>query len=573
MPPTPQRQRTKVFPTPKVADVIYRQSFNEHERVSIPSYGAAHPDSTLFPNHKLVHIKNVDEHGLQYEYWYAADRSNQEDYNFEITYPYGGSTQYPRITRTYILPRGDNSLPLGSVDPGQPLQSNGHVLTESGDDVFLPDGSSLVLTSDLANAVLVAQSERPLGNELNGLYVEVTRIYDVLPGSDDAEAGSGLNQADNGYTIERPIQDKDFLRVTWKLQLPRTVVDNGLRTNLEMCPINGYDKLRLIDEKVFGSETDNQMVNVVRIYEGNISAPSFPSPPVVARERELPGITPPEKFLLEIDRRTDTQRVDTPKLADLSIVSPEEGTLEAAKVSPDGVNSGNRIVVSSEYDPPGYLYGKTWDDNLRDYIPYSTIPMSPEDALALEPADGEEITLTPFNRYWTLVTRETPNVTSLTDASRTFYGSMPYPWPAVLRSLTLYSLPVKNTRTGEVAYEEIRHDYDMKPAWSGICRCKIQIAWSKTAPAFEAIEAMTPTSIELDWRPVASLQIPPCLHTAYSFSGTTGTDNPRYGYVAFSKTFEATNYTDWPSELVVDFDIKPYKSGYLTRKVTVYKPY
>ncbi len=572
MPPTPQRQRTKVFPTPKVADVIYRQSFNENERVAIPAYGTAHPDSTRFPDHKLVHIKNVDEQGLDFEYWYAADRSNQEDYNYEITYPYGGSTLYPRITRTYILPRGDNSLQPGSVDPGQPLQSGGQVLTETGDDVFLPDGTSLVLVSALADAVLVAQSERPLGNELNGLYVEVTRIYDVIPGSDDADAGSGLNQADNGYTIERPIQDRDYLRITWKLQLPREVVDNGLRVNLEMCPINGYDTLRLIDEKVFGSETDNQMVNVVRIYEGNIAAPSFPSPPVVARERELPGITPPEKFLLEIDRRTDTQRLDTPKLVDLSLVSPEEGTLEAAKVNPDGVNSGNRIVVSSDYATPGTLYGKSWDDNLRDYVPYSTTVLPADEALALEEVEGEEITLQPINRYWTLVTRETPNVTSLTDVSRTFYGSMPYSWPAVLRNLYIYEIPVKDTRTGEVAYSEIRYDYDMKRAWSGICRCKIQIAWSKTAPAFEAIEAMTPTSIELDWRPIAALQIPPCLHIAYSFSGTTGTDNPRYGYVAFTKNFEATNYTDWPSELVVDYDVTPYKGGYRTRKVTVYKP-
>lgn len=570
--PTPQRQHLKAYPTPKVADVIVRDT-RENTRFTIPAYGTAHPDAARYPNHKLVHIKPMDDQGLWYELWYAADRANQEDYNYTLDYPYGGETAYPRITRTYVLPRGQDPLPLGSIDPGASTQTDGFVFRPSGDDVFRPDGTSRIARPGLPDAVLVSQSERPLGDELNGYYVQVTRVYDVIPGLDDAQSGSGAGQIDNGYTISRPIQDKDFVRLTWRLQLPRTIAETYRRSNLETCPIEGFENLRLITEEIKAADDNNQVSEIVRVYEGNVSGAPFPSVPVVAKELELPGITPPEKFLLTIQRRDDTRKLDTPENVDLSVVTaPSGAVLAATKVSPEGTNSGNRIDSSTIYDTPGTLSGKAWDDNLRDYVPYTTTVMSPADAAALVVNDGEEVTITPISRYWSMVTTEAPVATTLGDTKREYFTTMAFGWPAVLKSYQISEVGVKDPRTGEVAYNQAFFDYELKRAWSGICKAKVQIAWSKTAPTFEAIEAMTPTAIDINW-PIGRFAIPACLHPEITFSGTTGTEHPTYDYAVFTKTIESTNFIDWPDSLVVDFSVKPYKGGYLQRKVSVYKPY
>ena len=71
-----------------------------------------------------------------------------------------------------------------------------------------------------------------------------------------------------------------------------------------------------------------------------------------------------------------------------------------------------------------------------------------------------------------------------------------------------------------------------------------------------------------------NFRIPPCLHAEIGpIAMTTGTDHPDYTYLGFTKTIAATSYIDWPSTLTADYDVKPYKGGFLQRKVVVHKPY
>jgi len=61
-------------------------------------YGTPHHNIQSYPNHQLVYITPNDKEGKTYRFYYAANRENQDDYNWQIS---DGST----LERTYIIPR------------------------------------------------------------------------------------------------------------------------------------------------------------------------------------------------------------------------------------------------------------------------------------------------------------------------------------------------------------------------------------------------------------------------------------------------------------------------------------
>lgn len=573
----PQRQRTRVYPTPKIADVIISQRF-ETTRTAVPAYGTAHPDTTQYPNHKFVYARVADEQGLYFEFVYAANRANQEDYNYEITYPYGGEIKYPRITRKYILPRGDNSLALGSADPGTTLTGLYEYLQPGGQYGYLqPSGGFTYKFEAITQATLVAQSERPLGDELNSLYVEVTRVYDVIPGSEDPTASDGFGQVDNGYTVERPIQDKNWVRLTWTLELPRTVADTYRKDNFDQCPISGYANLLLVNESIKAADDQNQTSKIVRVYEGNISGDSAISQASVkGKAREFPGKMPPEKFLSYVETRTDVNRILSPEDVALESVSAPSGMLLlGSKVGPEGTNSGERSITATKYDL-GTVSGKRWDDNLRDYVPYTVSVVSSDDGLAYPETPGEQIEVQPINRYWSIVTRETPRETASPELVKEYFTSRSFTWPAVLPSagsgaLVWDGLNRRMPRGSSTYIKELFYQFTLRRAWSGICKAKVRIWWQKNAPIINSIEAMEPTEINVSW-PIGRIFVPACLHKDYDFSGTTGDNNPDYGPANFSMRVDATNYTDWPESLLVSSKSEPYKGGFRSEELIIYRP-
>ena len=94
--------------TPLASDVLFIET--RVMPAAPPAYGTAHPSSS-WPNHKLVLIKPNGRDGVLYDFYYVADRPNQDDYNFE--YSEGGMV----LTRTYIEPR-NNLASFGAVSPG-----------------------------------------------------------------------------------------------------------------------------------------------------------------------------------------------------------------------------------------------------------------------------------------------------------------------------------------------------------------------------------------------------------------------------------------------------------------------
>lgn len=115
--PPPKKRQVLSFVSPKVADIIFYELIDGSlpKYKNTPAFGTAHPSTNKYPNHKLVFVAPAEGEEDKWQKWYyAASRSAQDDYNFEVI----GDD---RIVRTYILPRTDyldaGYTPPASGDP------------------------------------------------------------------------------------------------------------------------------------------------------------------------------------------------------------------------------------------------------------------------------------------------------------------------------------------------------------------------------------------------------------------------------------------------------------------------
>ena len=124
-----------------------------------PSYGTAHPDTENFPRHKLCHVKQADPNGLTFQYYYAADRLHQDDYNFEFSQADLGGNKYDTVVRTYVTLRSDFSDTDDKYKAGDPM----------------PDVPASQFEDEY---ILMTRQQKRIGDaELDGLFVVEQRIY------------------------------------------------------------------------------------------------------------------------------------------------------------------------------------------------------------------------------------------------------------------------------------------------------------------------------------------------------------------------------------------------------------
>jgi len=156
--PSAVRQRSTILPTPLVGDVLFSERVVNQTRV-IPVYGTAHPNTARWPDHKFVYAREREEPEAQdvYDYFYAADRANQDQYNFSFTKADIGGTRFDAVARTYVIPRADftpDTPAMGAAMPNVPVDlfPGSHVLAEK-------------------------QQTRIGEQELDSLYVAERRVY------------------------------------------------------------------------------------------------------------------------------------------------------------------------------------------------------------------------------------------------------------------------------------------------------------------------------------------------------------------------------------------------------------
>lgn len=99
--PAPQRQNVSTFVSPLIGDILFSETVDTTRlgEPNFPEYGTPHPDYRKWPDHKLVFIRAVENaRDSIYEFFYAADREDQDKYNWEIS---AGE----QLTRTYFIRR------------------------------------------------------------------------------------------------------------------------------------------------------------------------------------------------------------------------------------------------------------------------------------------------------------------------------------------------------------------------------------------------------------------------------------------------------------------------------------
>jgi len=216
------------FPTPVIKDTVIIEVVNAWKGDYIPlEYGTKWDDiphasvQGSFPDHKLISQSPNSEDGQWVKRIWANDRVDQDTYNYAIKYS-GGSDAHPIYIRTYLLPRA-------SYTPVQDL---------SPDPLF-------------PSALLVDEEVTRAEGEFDSRYVQVTRVYETLPGpiisSQRVNERGDLETIDVQSVDPNTPPDPDGLFVT-QTQVIKEDVSKGKKTT---ATVPSYSQL-LIKEKKEG---------------------------------------------------------------------------------------------------------------------------------------------------------------------------------------------------------------------------------------------------------------------------------------------------------------------------------
>ena len=156
-----------------------------------------------------------------------------------------------------------------------------------------------------------------------------------------------------------------------------------------------------------------------------------------------------------------------------------------------------------------------------------------------------------------------------------------YVWPPVLNGVSGLGDAVDNEQNGGiVGYtgklkdgggESVVIPVYKRNRYDGPTKTQYEITWSKTKQTLTAINPMHPLPVVFS-TPLARLQVQPTLHNAIDIAITTGTGHPKYKFASSRFSYPATNYVDWPSEIVVSDTQEPNKGGYVRIKKTIFPP-
>lgn len=146
---------------------------------------------------------------------------------FQIEYPYGGMTNFPRVTTKQKVAAGSSTPnPTGSPCPVEGYQG----------------------------AVLITQS---IKGTQNSNIDELENVYEITPPvSDQSVYGYNLEYMDG--SVSHPI-------IVWTFTMRRSSYSPAAA--LSACPIAGFESLKLANQKVKGDQTQDVVVQVERIYQ------------------------------------------------------------------------------------------------------------------------------------------------------------------------------------------------------------------------------------------------------------------------------------------------------------------
>lgn len=168
--PLPGKPVVSTFPTPDLRDRIYvvKRDSRLPENASPPEKGSsfAGPEAEKFEGWVFATRRPTDQIGWVNDF-YINERKNQEDYNYEIDYPYTDSS-YPRLTRMYIYLREDfKDMPEPNLDEFDSVFTSLRLVAYEQVRFFIQ--RDLTASDDVIDPIL------------DSLFIGIQKIYEVRP--------------------------------------------------------------------------------------------------------------------------------------------------------------------------------------------------------------------------------------------------------------------------------------------------------------------------------------------------------------------------------------------------------
>ena len=210
LPQAPYRQDRRIYPTPIIGDVLFSE-VRDCTRSEIPEYGTPHPNPKKWPDHKLVFVKPVDiERDGIFEFFYAAERENQDLYNFSSGYRNvvgnAGGREFRVVQRSYVTLR-DKFQPM-DIEFAAPMMN-------------VPEGKF-----DDVEYVFFDRQQQPIQEqELNALFVAEVHTYIEKAFLDDKLS----------YTVQRT----DPLPEKFQILVPEQVTEELVEGSVELPTLTG----------------------------------------------------------------------------------------------------------------------------------------------------------------------------------------------------------------------------------------------------------------------------------------------------------------------------------------------
>jgi hypothetical protein len=196
-----------------------------------PEYGSPYPNANKWPDHKLVYIKPVDiERNEIFEFFYAADRENQDLYNFSSGYRNvvgnAGGREFRVVQRSYVTLR-ENFQPL-DIEFGAAMPN-------------VPEGKF----DEVEYVFFDRQQQRINEQELDSLYVAEVHTY--------------IETAFLDYKLSYGTQKSDVVPEKFRVSIPQTTTEQIVEGLAEQPVLTG-SQLSVTEDQI---NPDIKLVKIV----------------------------------------------------------------------------------------------------------------------------------------------------------------------------------------------------------------------------------------------------------------------------------------------------------------------
>ena len=569
--------------TPVVGDVLFYVTVNRpaSDPPAHPAWGTALGGSTSYASsHKLCYIKQADPEGQYFQYYYAAERASQDDYNFEVTEKELAGQKFNAVNRTYIILREgwDEDAPaMGSAMPRDP-------------DTRFPTGY-----------VLVGREQRRIGEqELDSLYVVEVRTYAAFFDVDQEDYNYELTATEiAGQKFNAVKRTYVALRSSWSEASP------AMGAAMSRDPDNKFPTGYVLvgrDQKLIGiPELDSLYVIEVRTYAAffdvNQDSYNYSFSQADLGGNKYDTVARAYVLLRSAFDDTDTSHEAgdaMPDAADLfndnyilltrqqkEIGIPE---LDSLYVIEQRVYFNRQDIITQSLDAATggvlktvvalFYRGEAGAQTGSSTIVETAAATASNWGLSTAGINEE---IEQLSHDWWKVTRQDVIPQGIVGTTyggkllRTFITYQNFSWPPVIDGLVFTTA---NKKDGSSKTVVTVRNKEGKDGFSGPTKMVVQQVWNKSdveIPDPVVFKTASGVYDGVQFR----VRISNSLTGAITLTDFIGTKDPVYklGSYGFPKPWlKASDPTDWPATHVGASTQKPFRGGYLLEVITVHEP-